>query len=86
VETAILDHYVPCLAYRLTEKERLNVDPVELRSLGLEPSIIRDISPTGAIDAGSEEYDFLFSDNVLEHVADLGAFVRETYRILKPGG
>lgn len=33
-----------------------------------------------------QSVDFVSSDQVLEHVADLEAFVRETGRVLKPGG
>jgi ribonuclease Z len=37
VETAILDHKIPCLAFALTEKSHLNVDPVALEALGARP-------------------------------------------------
>lgn len=33
-----------------------------------------------------QSVDFISSDQVLEHVADLGAFARETARVLKAGG
>lgn len=33
-----------------------------------------------------DSVDFVSSDQVLEHVSDVGAFARETWRVLKPGG
>ena len=37
VETAILDHKIPCLAFALSEKTHLNVDPSALDALHLRP-------------------------------------------------
>jgi SAM-dependent methyltransferase len=34
----------------------------------------------------AEHFDLVISNQVFEHVADLGAVVREIYRVLKPGG
>jgi SAM-dependent methyltransferase len=34
----------------------------------------------------SEEFDFAFSLNVMEHVADVGQVLRSVHRALKPGG
>lgn len=37
VETAILDHKIPCLAFALSEKSHLNVDPVALEAMHARP-------------------------------------------------
>ena len=37
VETAILDHKIPCLAFAITEKAHLNIDPTALEALHLKP-------------------------------------------------
>lgn len=37
VQAAVLDHKIPCLAYRLTERDFYNVDPVALEASGLRP-------------------------------------------------
>jgi ribonuclease Z len=37
VRAAVLDHKIPCLAYRLTERDFYNVDPVALEASGLRP-------------------------------------------------
>jgi ribonuclease Z len=36
VETAILDHKIPCLAFALTEKSHLNIDPTALEAMRLK--------------------------------------------------
>ncbi|MCZ7626358.1 MAG: ribonuclease Z [Candidatus Methylomirabilota bacterium] len=36
VEAVHLDHKIPCLAFRLVEAERINIDPERLRQLGLD--------------------------------------------------
>lgn len=38
------------------------------------------------IPAANEEFDIVFSSNVLEHVVSIDAVLAETHRILKPGG
>ncbi|TAE77344.1 MAG: ribonuclease Z [Verrucomicrobia bacterium] len=37
VEALTMDHRTPCLAYRVTEKTRWNIDPAGLAALGLRP-------------------------------------------------
>lgn len=59
---------------------------VGLRTIGHDPRSILDVSPNGLIDASDERFDFLFSEQVIEHVEDLRSFVIETWRVLKPGG
>ncbi|MBM4259675.1 MAG: class I SAM-dependent methyltransferase [Deltaproteobacteria bacterium] len=44
------------------------------------------IRPDGYIPVDDATYDFVFSDNVFEHVLDQPAAFREIIRILKPGG
>lgn len=56
-----------------------------LRAIGQDPERILDVSPEGAIRAPDAHFDFLFSEQVVEHVRDLDSFVAETWRVLKPG-
>lgn len=57
-----------------------------MEALGHDPKLVLSISSTGAIDADDEAFDFVISEQVLEHVEDLEAFVNETWRVLKAGG
>ena len=52
-------------------------------SRGSVPAVLR--IPGEAL-ALSEEFDFAFSLNVMEHVADVGQVLRSVHRALKPGG
>jgi SAM-dependent methyltransferase len=44
------------------------------------------ITPDGYVPVADASFDFVFSDNVFEHVLDQPAALREIVRILKPGG
>lgn len=57
-----------------------------LEALGHNPGPILDISPEGVIDAEDGSFDFLISEQVVEHVENLETFVQETWRVLKPEG
>ena len=37
VEAMTMDHRTPCMAYRVTEKTRWNIDPAALAAMGLKP-------------------------------------------------
>jgi SAM-dependent methyltransferase len=52
---------------------------------GLLGSRILEI-PEGRLAWPAEHFDFIISNQVFEHIADLGAAVREIHRVLKPGG
>jgi|GEM_PF-1331735 len=53
--------------------------------IGYDPAIIHDLKDA-ADRPPAEAFDFVFSDNVVEHVEDLSGFLDEIRRILKPGG
>ncbi len=50
------------------------------------PLVDRLIEPDGRTGESDSSYDAVFSSQVLEHVADPGAYLRECLRILRPGG
>lgn len=55
------------------------------RARGLDPErLLRHVDETGAFGEGA--FDLVFSEETLEHVADLGALARDTFRLLRPGG
>lgn len=56
-----------------------------MRVIGHSPEFILEVSPEGVIGAPEAHFDFLFSEQVLEHVGNLDSFVTETWRVLKPG-
>jgi SAM-dependent methyltransferase len=71
----------------------VDVDPVPIRHAaeyfthaGWEiQSVLRLIDSRGGTGFGDGFFDFAFSDQVLEHVKDLGAVARELYRVMAPG-
>lgn len=55
------------------------------RARGLDSErLLRHIDDIGTF--GNGDFDILFSEETLEHVADLSAVARESYRLLRPGG
>lgn len=44
------------------------------------------IDPDGRLDTGDGQFDLVLSSQVLEHVADPALYLREAYRVLRPGG
>lgn len=51
-----------------------------------EPSEFLRLINDGIIPFPDETFDVVFSESVFEHVMDYGPVVRETWRVLKPGG
>lgn len=55
------------------------------RARGLDPErLLRHIDDLGAF--GDGDFDIVFSEETLEHVADLARVARESFRLLRPGG
>lgn len=55
------------------------------RARGLDPErLLRHIDDTATFADGA--FDVVFSEETLEHVADLAAVARESFRLLRPGG
>ncbi len=44
------------------------------------------VCPAESIDAADESFDFVYAANVLHHVQDRAAMLREVHRVLTPGG
>lgn len=49
-------------------------------------NVVNVICPANELAFESESFDTVFSTQVIEHVADYQGMIRETYRVLKPGG
>lgn len=62
----------------------VDVDPVVLTNPALDEAKV--IEPGGQLPFENEHFDLIFSDWVLEHVANPGRFAEEVARTLKPGG
>lgn len=56
---------------------------VGLQRAGHSPGVVLDIA-NGLIDSKDHQFDFVLSEQVVEHVQDLEIFVNETWRVLKP--
>jgi SAM-dependent methyltransferase len=57
-----------------------------LRETGEAPETVLSAPSDGAIPVPDHGFDFCFSDQVLEHVAELDAVAADLYRCLRPGG
>jgi len=57
----------------------------EMAEGGLLGDIVREIKD-GRADFPDNHFDFLFSNQVMEHVIDLDQVLKEIHRLLKPGG
>lgn len=57
----------------------------EVEASGLLGTVIREM-PDGRIPFASHEFDLVVNNQVMEHVDDLDAVLREIHRVLKPGG
>lgn len=53
------------------------------RQRGLDAMVMND---DGSFPCGDSEFDSVLLDNVVEHIADPSELLRETRRVLKPGG
>lgn len=69
------------------------IDPLQadlarsgMSAVGYDPALILDISESGSIASKDGRFDFVLSEQVVEHVEDIDEFVSETWRVLKPGG
>jgi SAM-dependent methyltransferase len=51
-----------------------------------DPAVIRIDASTGRVALEDGAVDAVLSTQVLEHVADVQAYLREAYRVLRPGG
>ena len=69
-----LDHIIPCYAYRLQEKESLNIDPVKLTELNINPgkwlnelkkSIKKDLPKSNIIETSNGPFKLGFLENKL---------------------
>jgi SAM-dependent methyltransferase len=61
-----------------------DVDPVVLENPFLDHAEV--IEPGKAMPFANEEFDLIYADWVLEHIATPGQFAGEIHRILRPGG
>lgn len=50
------------------------------------PNVDRQLPSTGLTEEPADSYDAVLSTQVLEHVPDPAAYLRESWRILRPGG
>lgn len=60
-------------------------DRARMAPTGLLGTLVREIQE-GVIDFPDEQFDFIFSNQVLEHVIDIDMVLKEIHRVLKPGG
>lgn len=78
------EHPLRVLKGRVRKVVGADIDPVVLANDELDAAFL--IGPEGRLPFEAASFDVVFSDYVLEHVEDPGLFLRETRRVLKPGG
>ena len=58
---------------------------IKVAEAGLLGNVVREIN-AGVINFPNEHFDFIFSNQVFEHVLDIDQTLQEIQRVLKPGG
>jgi SAM-dependent methyltransferase len=68
-----------------TDRAVLHNGHTLLRGRGLDPErLLRHLDDVRTF--GDDSFDIVFSEETLEHVADIAALAHETFRLLRPGG
>jgi SAM-dependent methyltransferase len=85
----VADHAV-VLDYGCADQPYRRLLPASVEYVGTDlpgnPLATREIAPDGTVPVDGESADLVLSTQVLEHVRDPGLYLRECYRVLKPGG
>lgn len=75
---------IAALKGRVKRLAGCDVDPVVLSNDYLDDAMVFD--PNGRLPYDDNTFDLVYCDWVLEHIDDVGPFVAELDRVLKPGG